>query len=294
MSASARNASPRIKRLCSSLALTLIASSVLAHAQRHAGSHENVFLWGQRFLTSMFPELSKKHHFMTIQTSTLYDDPADPINHFQLYVGDGPKDLLRGYSAGCMGDVEPPQFSYPSDLGNPGNATVPGPERSSRPGTQSPKKDCATGPVFAKQFLTAAFAFDDSGRISIFNATGPAVGEPDAYNRVTELAYEHPELSTAQIVAALKQAGAKYGPTDESEFVKSLPLSVLEPFLGKINVVSVKFTGLDRPSILPMWDVKAVVPTAGASKLTYELWFEPFKGDLLLIKRPSAVPGRSN
>jgi hypothetical protein len=42
----------------------------------------------------------------------------------------------------------------------------------------------------------------------------------------------HPEWTDAQVVKALKIAGAKFGPDDHAAFLAALPLIALEPLTG--------------------------------------------------------------
>jgi hypothetical protein len=246
-----------------------------------ADPRKNFVLVGQEFLRSLYPQLNHKKNYMTVATSMLYDDPADPVNEFELSVGEGPKDLLRGYSEGCMGTPAPPpsQFLQPF----PGTFTIPTSPAETSPDPQHHAENCSKGPIYPKQFLTSAFAFGEGGELLNFSATGPAVGNQNAYGEVSKLADEHPEFSSNQVAEAMKQAGAKFGPNDKKDFVNNLPIAILERFLGKIRLISVEFTGLDRP-ILPMWIVIAKAKTTAGNNTAYEMRFEPFKGDLISLE----------
>ena len=93
------------------------------------------------------------------------------------------------------------------------------------------------------------------------------------------------------MVAALKNAGAKYGPGDKDQFIKDLPVQKLQRFLGKLQVLSVTFQPLSEDRfnahIWPLWQVKAKADT-GSGKLTYEMTFEQFQGELLSVHRDGA------
>jgi hypothetical protein len=241
------------------LVLAFVSGPFLLNSQQPTASTKNYVLTAQEFLKSMYPNLSGKKRFLTIQTSILYDEPAAQLNQFQLFVGAGPKDQLLGYLGGYMGE--------------------------------KPPKDYKPGPVYPKQFLTVGFKFDNQGRLLSLAPSGPALGNPDANDAFLTSVEDHPEWSDERLAAALKDEGAKYGPTDKKDFTRNLPIRTLQRFLGKMNILSVEFTGLDRPNILPMWVVKAKAGPPAANQLTYELWFEPFKGDLIEIRTiPPAAP----
>jgi hypothetical protein len=100
----------------------------------------------------------------------------------------------------------------------------------------------------------------------------------------------NPQWTKEQVMAALKQAGARFGPNDKEEFLTSLPLARAERFLGRLRILSV-----DPPSIpdergegVPArldWRVKAEATFPDGTKSTYDLAFEPFEGKLLLASR---------
>ncbi len=297
MCASATSVPQRSKARTFFYSAVLIGSwCINASSQERAERTKNFVFSGQQFLKLMYPELSGKKYFMTLETSILYDSRADHINDFDLYVGEARKDIIRGYAGGCMGTTEPsPQFSYPSNSGTvPAASTslpLPQSTQASSLSVHQSEQNCPKGAVYPKQILTTGFRYNDD-RLVVFNATGPAIGNPDAYNTVSQLAYEHPDLSSEHISSALKQAGAKYGPADKKDFIHNLPIAILERFIGKIQLVSVEFTGLDHP-ILPMWSVIARAKTTTGPELTYEMMFEPFKGDLISLKTVPYPPESS-
>ena len=50
-----------------------------------------------------------------------------------------------------------------------------------------------------------------------------------------------PNSSGTEITAALAAAGAQFGPDHKVEFLRSLPIEELRPYVGKIEVVSTEF-----------------------------------------------------
>ena len=98
----------------------------------------------------------------------------------------------------------------------------------------------------------------------------------------------HPEWTDAQIVAALKAAGAKFGPDNRTAFLRTLPLKTLEPLTGPLELLSAKFgvrfdpTGdEDRGQADLMWGVDTRWHSRdGRYEAHYFMTFEPFNGRL--------------
>jgi hypothetical protein len=78
-----------------------------------------------------------------------------------------------------------------------------------------------------------------NGQLKDLTNLGPFI--QDRLDRLKKEVNAHPEWSDAQVVAALKAAGAKSGPDDRPEFLRALPLKALEPVTGPLEVVSARF-----------------------------------------------------
>jgi hypothetical protein len=109
--------------------------------------------------------------------------------------------------------------------------------------------------------------FNREGRLHQFWA-----GDCDFVNykknqAIQKLVESHPEWSEAQAFAALKKAGARYGPANKDEFVKAIRLEKYEAFLGHFTVRSAEFGGLAEPHegsfALLWWSVKLDVELPG-------------------------------
>ncbi|MGB7285248.1 MAG: hypothetical protein WBE13_23525 [Candidatus Acidiferrum sp.] len=101
----------------------------------------------------------------------------------------------------------------------------------------------------------------------------------------------HSDWSDAQVISALKQAGARFGPDDKAAFIRSLPFDKTERFLGHIRITSVEFR-LSRPDptnrfglVSMFWSVRAVAQFSDGSSSDYIFAFEPFEGKLTLLSR---------
>jgi hypothetical protein len=121
--------------------------------------------------------------------------------------------------------------------------------------------------------------------------TGPVPrGRQDKFEKLIE---KYPDWSTAQVVEALKEAGAKFGPDQKEQVIKTLPLGGLRPYMGDLKVESARFVLKDARDWKQLaialggafWvvHITATLPSGG----TYYYWFaiEPFEGKVMSILR---------
>ena len=255
---------------------------------------KNYIKIGHEFLRAVYPDLNGKGYAITIETSLAYDGPTSVPNYFMLDVGAGPKFVvIECCVQGYVGGVLPtPPLQWPPELGAAPTPTPPPPQ----PIEKRPKFWDAEGRVHPKQYLSTGFQFDNEGHLAGFTASGPEIGNPEADNKLAEIVNTHPKMTDAEIAAELKRLGAKYGPDDKEQFVKDLPLKKLEPFLGKLELISVSFLPLseNRTELgsWPYWMVELLATQRDGSKLKYHLAFDHFKGDLLTLATNPANPGK--
>src|ERR1700682_531213 len=95
------------------------------------------------------------------------------------------------------------------------------------------------GPLYP--ILTVYFYFDKNGGIEEVSIAGDSLANDVKNARVVQILEARRSWSVTQIVRALKEAGAKYGPEDKESFLASLPIKDLESFLGNLTVKSVDF-----------------------------------------------------
>jgi hypothetical protein len=126
------------------------------------------------------------------------------------------------------------------------------------------------------------------GRVHEMSASSQEVHEQQL-RTVQQLVESHPEWSNTQVASALKQAGARFGPSDQEAFVNSLPLNKAEKFLGKLKITSVSFNYPDRrrpahsaASALD-WTVQAEAELPDGTHPHYGFGFEPFEGKLTSV-----------
>jgi hypothetical protein len=115
---------------------------------------------------------------------------------------------------------------------------------------------------------------------------GPFVS--DRVDRLRKEAETHPEWTDAQVVAALKGAGARYGPDNRAEFLRIVPLKALETEAGRLELVSAEFLvryGWADPwesqlnNIALVWRVEAKGSDSLKGHQTKcTMWFDPFGG----------------
>lgn len=226
-----------------------------ALAQEPVPVTKNYVAWASEFLRAMYPNLNGKGYILTLESAFNFDQPGAPLIPRVLYIGEGTEYVSRGDPVGCC-------FGYMAQ-----------PPKGFHPGFQHPK-----------QFLRASFDFDGHDRLQSYSAEGSEVGNPEAAWSFTKQWRDQP-LDADSAAAFLKEhTGAKYGPTDVEQFTKDLPLAKLEPFLGKMKVLSVGFPALDRNlnnlETWPWWEVTATAMQKDGSVIRYKLRFEHFKGDL--------------
>lgn len=158
-------------------------------------------------------------------------------------------------------------------------------------------RDAAKTEVSLKDYLGAKFFFPayKDGRVYQLSVGGPFVNE-SKLEGLRKLVDSHREWSDEQVVSALETAGARLGPSEKEAFSATLPLKLLEPFLGKLTVLSVDFRLRDRsemkndaPAAELYWAVYVEARYPGRKLLRYYLAFEPFEGRLISLGRTPPI-----
>lgn len=241
-----------MKHACNAASFVLVVlavSCLWVQAQEPVPVTKNYVVWAHEFLRTMYPDLNGKKYFLSVEASEEYDKLGEPMKSLQIYVGEevvfAPSRCCFG---GYVGSAPPPENSHP----------------------------------WPRQLLKSGFGFDSHDRLGSFGADGSAIGNPEVSATFGKLAGPHPEWTDAEVNAALKKAGVKYGPGDKEQFIKDLPIQKLDHFLGKLVVISVELLPVDRNATQawPWWEVKAKATQPDGAELSYKLTFEPSKGDL--------------
>jgi hypothetical protein len=141
--------------------------------------------------------------------------------------------------------------------------------------------------------LTGSFIFDwqtEAKELMAMTVGGPAVdGRRD---RLAKDVNRHPRWSDGQVIAALNDAGARFGPDHKVEFLRTLPIEELKPFVGgEIDVVSAEFdlrySGMNgtKSEADLSWIVHARWHASDGREAGCNLVFEPFEGKLKSFQR---------
>jgi len=158
----------------------------------------------------------------------------------------------------------------------------------------NPPYDAKTGkqlsPLENPVLLEGLLSFNRDGSLQQTYVDGEVV-HTKQNQAIQELIESHPEWSEDQEIHALKEAGAKYGPADKEQFIKSLHLEKAERFLGRAKILSVDFNspspdheGNFAAGALD-WAVHAEAELPDGAHVKYLLSFEPFDGKLVGIHR---------
>ena len=247
----------------------------LAFAQEgHSGKTADI-VWAQHFLRTLYPDLNGKKLVLSMESAAAYDEPATMLHWLTLYVGEGFKYSVIRHSGGCQYTITPPPVGWPQEWGPPPPPTL----------SPSPQDErCRQGLVYPKQFLTAGFRFDHAGRLINFGAEGSVINDNNADRKTVQALQANPQMTDAELFVVMKEAGIKYGPDDKEQFTRDLPLKKLEPFLGKLRIVSVTFSPLGEQRQLlgswPNWTVEATATQPDGTDIKYILSFDHLKGDL--------------
>lgn len=266
------------------VAILLLSPGALAQRQEHPASAIDPILTAHQFTRALYPDLSGKNYSVFVETRLRYDQPGNRITWLQLNIGEGPKNAVLGYSGGCVSDPPglpalptPPELEVPQAT----NSATPSASSSTASVAKRPV-DCTPGPIHPKQFLSNGFWFNNDGRLTDYVIDG--VRDREKINALTSLVLSHPEMTYSNVVEALKNAGAKYGPSDKEEFIRNLPLSALEPFLGKLQIIKVEFGPLweNHYNIgsWPDWKVTMKSEGTNGAESIYQMSFDQFRGDL--------------
>lgn len=145
-------------------------------------------------------------------------------------------------------------------------------------------------PEMREPIHVGLFLFDPAdGRVWKFT-TGSELVNANKNEALRNSVEAHPEWPDEQVVQALKDAGARYGPNDKDAFVQMIPLNKLEKFFGKLRIKSVEFKlrypQREEPPLAELyWSVHLDGRGPRGRRATYHLTFEPFEGKLTSLWR---------
>jgi hypothetical protein len=258
--------------------LLLSLGSMGALGQEPIPVTKNYVAWAHEFLRTMYPHLSGNRYILSLEAVDRFDDPRFILQPDLLYVGYGAEYEIIGMYGGVIGSpCMSPVIGSPGIHGGVTGSPVRKPSRQELEGVQP-------GPLHHDQVLKAIFRFDDHDHLTTFSAEGIAIGNREALWGVTQQIRQHPLMTDSEIFAALKKAGAKYGPNDKELILKDFPFARLERFLGRLRIGSADYLAPRQGGIITennSWTVTAQATQRDGSVITYKLEFEQFKGDLV-------------
>jgi hypothetical protein len=253
------------------------------NAQQKPTLDKNYIPIARQFLTELYPEMGHRVAIATVKANAPLNKLGAPFASFNVDVGDGIPGQMTHYFGACSADT-PPQ-------------------------------DCKPGPVFAKRYFGCKFDFDVTDRLVSFGQEIIPDGMLKDYAALLKTVNAHPEWTDAQALAALDQAGAKFGPSKKEEFIRNLPISKLGLFIGEFSIQSVEFEALSETNAVELarigikppggdpsapialhqgdsfarlqWVVRAKTSSTSGVVVDYLLQFEPIRGQLLGLYRSS-------
>jgi len=119
--------------------------------------------------------------------------------------------------------------------------------------------------------------------------TGPLPrGRQDEFEHMMR---SHTDWSEAQVIQALEEAGAKYGPDKKQQVIGALPLAELRPYMGELKVESARFDVTDPRDWKQsaslwggcVWLVPITATARSGNKTHYVFVVEPFGGRVISI-----------
>jgi hypothetical protein len=209
----------------------------------------------QSFLASMYPELLRQEVITELSSKQPFDDPWNQLGRVKFTVSDW--HIAYWLHIRQPLDEREPEHGY-----------------------------------FPRVQMKGEIHLDAKGQLDRFEASDSFALNSGRHADLKGLVQSHPDWKEEQGLQALKEAGTRFGPGEQEAFLKSIPMPVLEAFLGKIAIQSVKFdTMLPGDANLPMvtyfqWHVAIEAQRPGEARKKYVLHFEPFGGKLTEIKAP--------
>lgn len=232
--------------LACTFAGTLIAllAAKVAVAQDPVRSEPDAIVFSQTFLRDFYPELGGRDLTMKVFASGPLDQEWSLTREFAVQVW----------------------------------RMAPGPYAWTKGPDGKPKK------IEDELLFGASFWIDRDGQPYRVIAGGPAITQKDKNDALRKLVDEHQAWSDEQVVEAIADSGARFGPNQKPAFQKILPLDKLEKFLGKLAIESIDFELRDqqdgRSTAQLFWVVRAQASRPAKPIYRYVLFFEPFEGRL--------------
>jgi hypothetical protein len=143
--------------------------------------------------------------------------------------------------------------------------------------------------VEQKPILTASFDFDKEGLLANAYVRSDTVTFSSENEHLRTIVDANPGWSDQQVTTALEAEGARFGPTQRNALLKAVPVKLLEPFIGALQIDSAEFR-LRHPqpphAIAELyWEVLGHSQIASGRNGQWDLIIEPFRGTLIALTR---------
>ena len=203
----------------------------------------------QAFLQDFYPELRNMNLEMYLDARGSFEQPWSYLPRLDVVLGDGPPCGGRPQGAsGCEQGGFVPEVN---------------------------------------QRLGAHFDFFLDGRIQNVSIVSEDLANQRKNDRLRNLVDHHQDWSDAEVVTALGNAGARFGPNQKDAFLKQLPIDLLGKYVGELRMESAEFElRHDQPGgpIAELyWSVRIKAQASGTSNRACGLEFEPFGGKLIAL-----------
>lgn len=135
--------------------------------------------------------------------------------------------------------------------------------------------------------LAASFQMHPDGGVNRLGVNGPFVNS-QKNEEIRKNIDAHQEWTDEQVIRALKEAGASYGPDQREAVIEKIQLLHLERLLGKFTIKSAgfhlrsqsreNFQGADL-----FWEIDLTPQSVRHRKMIYAVFVEPFEGKPYMI-----------
>jgi len=246
-----RKSLPRVISWCVIGLLTVAVFQFETGGRTPSGvaSDATQLLRAQQLLRALYPELRNKNYVMSVEASGAFDMDWTSLPVLSVEIGPAEKGH-KEYIADKSGTLRTVQES----------------------------------PVFG-----AMVALDTYGRVLDLSARARDILSGEKNEGLRKQVDSHRQWTSSQVGAALKDAGAKFGPDNREALIQAIPREALEPFIGQFQVDTVEFRlRHEQPSgslAELYWEAVAVSQDPGGKPMHWSLLFEPFGGKLTSIIR---------
>lgn len=146
-----------------------------------------------------------------------------------------------------------------------------------------------TRPLPEQKILTASFVFDPQGIIESLRVSAPDVVSDVRADALRKTVDKHRMWTYKQVEQALREAGAKYGPSNRDALLQAMPRDALGRYLGAFQIKSAEFRlRHEQPSgslAELYWELDVSSTAPDGRILHWSITFEPFGGRLTSIVR---------